>query len=141
MPLLNSIKKHLKTLLSSKVTVESKLVAYYEGYAPEHAVSSNLIFTAGNIAIERGIYDSKIKRGYKVTIQIYCNYRGEKTPINDKFTQDVFDILYKSLNSGSNIDNYMIVKSDISSTHITMRDENGNYIQNLLTCVVEVIEV
>lgn len=141
MPLLNSIKKHLKTLLSSKVTVESKLVAYYEGYAPEHAVSSNLIFTAGNIAIERGIYDSKIKRGYKVTIPIYCNYRGEKTPINDKFTQDVFDILYKSLNSGSNIDSYMIVKSDISSTHITMRDENGNYIQNLLTCVVEVVEV
>ena len=79
MPLLNSIKKHLKTLLFDKITVEGKKVAYYEGFAPEKAVNSNLIFTAGNIAIERGAYDSKTAKGYRLTIPIYCNYRGEKS--------------------------------------------------------------
>lgn len=141
MPLLNSIKKHLKTLLFDKVTVEGKKVAYYEGFAPEKAVNSNLIFTAGNIVIERGAYDSKTAKGYRLTIPIYCNYRGEKTPINDKFAQDVADIVDKSLNIGNLVDGYMIMQCETSSTHVAMNDAKGNCIQNLFNCIVEVVKV
>lgn len=141
MPLLNSLKKQLKQLLHDKITVELKKVAYYEGFAPEKAVNSNLIFTAGNINVEKGIYDNKTRRGFKATIPIYCNYRGEKTPINDKFAQDIYDILDKSLNSGNLVDNYMIMQCTMSSTHVAMQDAKGNYIQNLITCIIEVVEV
>jgi len=138
--LLNSVKKHLSAILKDKVVIEGKKVPYFEGFASEKAASAHLIFTAGNITTDRGIFDTKTNRGFRVVAPIYANYRGEKTPTNDKFAQDVFDILDKSLNSGTFIDNYCIKMCSIATAHTSMQDAKGYYIQNVLTLTIEVSE-